>query len=261
MLEAPNKTDIRGNGMGKAPADDKKRPRYIEVASDIRERIEAGEFQVGALLPTETDLCGVYGISRYTIREALRRLQDAGIVTRRQGSGTVVTSQERASMFQQELGTLDDLIQYASDVRFELSEPIIKALPSTLHSYVDPDEQTDWIYIRALAFQRHLRRPVAMSHVFMPPKYDEVARTVRGNRGALFNEFEILSGNLIEHVEQEIRAVTLTEDACQALECTPGQAGLRAVRAYFDTYGPAMISISLHPGDRYAYHLKFDRKA
>jgi DNA-binding GntR family transcriptional regulator len=247
--------------MGHTPAEDKKRPRYIEVASDLRERIEQGEFQVGTLLPTETDLCSVYGISRYTIREALRRLQDAGIVTRRQGSGTVVTSQEKASMFQQELGTLDDLIQYASDVRFELSAPIANGLPTSLHSYVDPDEQSDWLYIRALAFQRHLRRPVAMSHVYMPAKYETVARTVRGNRGALFNEFEILSGNLIEHVEQEIRAVTLDEEACKALECAPGQAGLRAVRAYFDTYGPAMISITLHPGDRYAYHLKFDRKA
>lgn len=246
--------------MAQTPAEDKKLPRYLEVASDLRERIEAGEFEVGTVLPTETELCKIYGISRYTIREALRRLQDAGIVTRRQGSGTVVTSQERAAIFQQELGTLEDLIQYASDVGFELTQPTERALPDSLHGYLDHDELDDWLYIRALAFQRHLRRPVAMSHVYMPAKYESVARAVRGNRGALFNEFEILSGNNIEQVEQEIRAVTLSGDACTALECTPGQAGLRAVRAYFDTEGIAMISISLHPGDRYAYHLKFDRK-
>lgn len=239
----------------------KKQPRYIEVASDLRGRIEAGEFQVGTILPTETDLCAAYGISRYTIREALRRLQDAGIVTRRQGSGTVVTSQERAAIFQQELGTLEDLIQYASDVRFELDLPALKSLPETLHSYVDPAEQTEWIYIKAFAFQRHIRRPVAMSHMYIPKRYETVAHAIKGNRGAIFSEFEILSGKTIEQVEQEIRAVTLNEDTCSALECEPSQAGLRAVRAYYNNDGPAMISITLHPGDRYAYHLKFDRKA
>lgn len=247
--------------MSETPTETKKQPRYIEVASDLRERIEAEEFQVGTLLPTETELCATYGISRYTIREALRRLQDVGIVTRRQGSGTVVTSRERAAIFQQELGTLEDLIQYASDVRFELSPPVKQALPETLHSYVDPAEQSDWFYIKALAVQRHIRRPVALSRIYMPAKFEAVAHAVKGNRGALFSEFEILSGTTIEQVEQEIRAVTLDEETCKALECAPSQAGLRAVRAYFGTDGPAMISISFHPGDRYAYHLKFDRKA
>ncbi|MEM6681786.1 MAG: GntR family transcriptional regulator [Pseudomonadota bacterium] len=246
--------------MAKPQSQDKKRPRYIEVASNLRERIEAGEFQVGRLLPTETELCGTYAVSRHTVREALRRLQDAGIVTRRQGSGTVVASQQRAAVFQQELGTLEDLIQYATDVRFELTAPTESALPEVLQSYVDPDEVGTWFHIQALAYQRHLRRPVALSDVFVPAKYELVAKQVRGNRGALFHEFELLSGDPIDHVEQEIRAVTLPEEVCATLECPVDQAGLQAIRAYFGAQGPAMISISLHPGDRYAYHLKFERK-
>ncbi|MEO0410634.1 MAG: GntR family transcriptional regulator [Pseudomonadota bacterium] len=238
----------------------KRTPRYIEVAADLRQRIETGDFPVGTALPTETELCGTYSVSRYTIREALRRLQDANIVSRRQGSGTVVTSQERATLFQQELGSLEDLIQYATDVKFDLSAPEIMDLPDSLHRYVDDTETAGWTYRRAFAFQKHLRRPVAISHVYMPPKYRGVAEKVQGNRGALFNEFEIFSGNSIEQVEQEIRAVILSPQDCQALECAPPQPGLLATRAYYDREGPAMVSISYHPGDRYAYHLKFDRK-
>ncbi|MEM7569700.1 MAG: GntR family transcriptional regulator [Pseudomonadota bacterium] len=239
----------------------KRTPRYIEVAADLRELIEAGTYTVGTALPTESELCSQYKVSRYTIREALRRLQDANIVSRRQGSGTVVTSQERAALFQQELGSLEDLIQYASDVQFDLSDPQIVDLPVNLHRYVDETEVTDWTYRRALAFQRHIRRPVAISHVYMPGKYRDIAEKVQGNRGALFNEFEVYSGNSIEQVEQEIRAVTLSTEDCLTLECQPGQAGLLATRAYYDGDGPAMVSFSYHPGDRYAYHLKFDRKA
>ncbi|MGD1956486.1 MAG: GntR family transcriptional regulator [Sphingomonadales bacterium] len=239
----------------------KRTPRYIEVASDLRQRVERGEFPVGAALPTETELCGDYGVSRYTIREALRRLQDAQIVTRRQGSGTIVISQERAALFQQELGTLEDLAQYSSDVRFELEPGQKRALPESLHRYVDAHEITDWVYRRALVYQRHLRRPVAVSHVYMPPKYEDIALKIEGNRGVLFNEFEVYSGHPIEQVEQEIRAIILDDEACLDLSCSKGEAGLRATRAYFDTEGPAMISISFHPGDRYAYHMRFDRKS
>ena len=70
--------------MGK-PATAGDLPRYHQISNILTERIELGRYAIGDLLPTEQDLCAEFDVSRYTIREALRRLTEAGLVRRRQG--------------------------------------------------------------------------------------------------------------------------------------------------------------------------------
>src|SRR4051794_8756060 len=61
------------------------------VRADLRRAIVGGEFPVGVKLPNEDRLCDRFGVSRVTIREAVRGLIEDGYVVRRQGSGTFVT--------------------------------------------------------------------------------------------------------------------------------------------------------------------------
>jgi DNA-binding FadR family transcriptional regulator len=61
-----------------------------QVADQLRRRIAAGEFPVGALLPTEQQLTQQLGVSRNSVREALRSLIHAGLLRARAGYGTVV---------------------------------------------------------------------------------------------------------------------------------------------------------------------------
>jgi GntR family transcriptional regulator len=65
-------------------------PLYHQVEVDMRRRVASGEWQRGEQIPTEAELCTVYGASRVTIREAVRRLTDEGLLIRRRGSGTFV---------------------------------------------------------------------------------------------------------------------------------------------------------------------------
>ena len=65
-------------------------PRYLQLAAELREEILKGDFAGGRQFPTETVLCRKYDVSRYTIREALRRLEAEGLIQRRRGSGTTV---------------------------------------------------------------------------------------------------------------------------------------------------------------------------
>ncbi len=65
-------------------------PLYQRIARALREEIVSGVYPVGSLLPTEDSLCERFSVSRYTIREALRRLREDGLVSSRQGAGTVV---------------------------------------------------------------------------------------------------------------------------------------------------------------------------
>ena len=64
--------------------------RYRDIAADLRDRIEAGEFTSGRLLPSESELSATYSASRVTIRKALEDLRTEGLVDSRQGFGWFV---------------------------------------------------------------------------------------------------------------------------------------------------------------------------
>jgi DNA-binding GntR family transcriptional regulator len=60
------------------------------LAQPLRERIKTGEFQPGALLPSESELARASGTKRYSIRKALALLRDEGLVKTVPGRGWAV---------------------------------------------------------------------------------------------------------------------------------------------------------------------------
>ncbi|MER6251135.1 GntR family transcriptional regulator [Streptomyces sp. NPDC001584] len=66
------------------------KPRYYRIADDIRGRIDRGELGPGQQLPTEHELMAQYEASRNTVRLALRRLTDEGLIISGQGRGSYV---------------------------------------------------------------------------------------------------------------------------------------------------------------------------
>lgn len=64
---------------------------YYQIETYIRTKIESGEWSPGEKLPTETELCQYFGVSRTTIRQAVNSMVGSGLLVRRQGSGTYVT--------------------------------------------------------------------------------------------------------------------------------------------------------------------------
>lgn len=67
------------------------RKTLTEIAQqELRQAIISGTFQPGSQLPTEAELCEMLGVSRTVVREALRVLEDDGLVARRHGVGTFV---------------------------------------------------------------------------------------------------------------------------------------------------------------------------
>lgn len=65
-------------------------PLYARIRAELESRIRSGEWPPGTTLPTEAQLCEQWETSRATAQHALRDLSQAGLVTRRRRTGTVV---------------------------------------------------------------------------------------------------------------------------------------------------------------------------
>ncbi|MEW2545176.1 GntR family transcriptional regulator [Streptomyces sp. NPDC047002] len=95
--------------------------RYGEIAEALRRSILEGEYPVGALLPSESDLAARWGASRGTVRQAVGLLASEGLVGSRQGARRVVLRQERRHSFAQ----LTSFAQWAQAMGCEVSSRIL----------------------------------------------------------------------------------------------------------------------------------------
>jgi GntR family transcriptional regulator len=89
----------------------KKQSRPAGVADAIRRRIAGGELAVGARLAPEPELAAEHGVSRATLREALKALEREGLVLRRQRVGTTVCARPALSHPLQRNGSVRDLVE------------------------------------------------------------------------------------------------------------------------------------------------------
>lgn len=68
-----------------------RKPLYIQAIDALTQMIETGQLRPGAQLPPEYELAAKLGISRSTLREALRHLETHGLIARKHGIGTFVS--------------------------------------------------------------------------------------------------------------------------------------------------------------------------
>ncbi|NLO87889.1 MAG: GntR family transcriptional regulator [Firmicutes bacterium] len=69
---------------------DSRLPLYYQLSDAIAEKIESGEWGAHTKLPSERELCDIYGVSRATVRQAMQELEINGYIYKVQGKGTFV---------------------------------------------------------------------------------------------------------------------------------------------------------------------------
>jgi DNA-binding GntR family transcriptional regulator len=237
-----------------------RKPRYLQVADELREELKRGQHPVGGMLPTEAQLCERFSISRFTAREALRTLEEMGLVARRRGSGTRVRSAEPHVRYNQYVRSIDDLLQYTQATHFQLRHSDRLTADSTVAGWLDVREGTDCVLLHGIRYQRRRLKPFCITDVYrratmqgLPAGYARIEDALKA----------VITGDLhtrVGQVEQSLSAVALGEDEAYELEVEPGKPALRSLRRFFDPKGRILlVAVSLHPGDVFSYVTRHER--
>lgn len=237
-----------------------KTPRYLQLASELRAEILADKYGADRPFPTETILCKQYDVSRFTVREALRRLQAEGLISRKRGSGTTIQpAVARGGALHQPLSNVGELLQYARDSKATYAPLGHGKLPKDFADHIGDDTSGEWTSFRGMRHHKGDTAPIAVTDAYFHESLGSAIDQLELESATLFGQIEKLAGISVGKVTQDIQAVAASERVAKSLEIEPGSPVLRILRCYIDTKGKLYeISVSHHPGDRFAYAMHID---
>ena len=244
--------------------DESNAPRYKAVYSALMQQIRDGVFPVGTLLPTEIALCQQFDVSRHTIREAIRMLNEAGIVSRRAGVGTRVETTKSTTRYTQQISQLSDLFQYIKHAVLQVKMVEMQKVGRRHAEMLECKANDEWLRIIAVKLLEGETAPVAYSDVFIHPNYSAVGSDVGKVKLPLSLLIEQKFSKRIIEVKQEFSATPIIGETARALKLKLGSPGLVITRKYYGEKETLMLVTTTtfpYKKRKYSMSLKFDLPA
>jgi DNA-binding GntR family transcriptional regulator len=234
-------------------------PLYRRVANSIIDAISDGTYPVGRLMPTEQELSAQFGVSRHTVREAVRQVQGLGLVSRRQGQGTLVRNRQARRNMTIVLRTFSDIEQHGYYTQLvDLDIGMITAdaaLATDLHAKTGDR----FLHMRSLRIPTDDSMPVpkAWNDTYVVADYADVEKHIATNDGPVYLLIERLFDESIGEIEQDIAAVLMDGIVAAKLGVKARSAGLQVKRVYKGRAGtPVMVGINTYAGERFAVSMR-----
>jgi GntR family transcriptional regulator len=251
----------KGKSRSRAPidviSDD---PLYLQVVRALKDEIASGVYPVGSQLPTEEELRKRFSVSRYTVREALRRLREDSLVNSRQGAGTTVVSPRPSDSYVHEVTSINDLVAFATGVRFAIDTTEMIEVDSELAARIGVRSGEQWLAVRGYRHTEGSELPVCRTEVYINREFAAIGRLLRRHTGPIFHLIEDLFGQSIVEVHQEIAAALISPALAESLKVENGTMALEVQRTYKLASGKvAQIAINTHPAPRFRHSMTMRR--
>ena len=221
-------------------------PLWAQLHDDLTRRLALGAFDQG--FPGENELVDTYAVSRHTVREALRRLREAGVLESARGR----TTQVRRGI-EQPLGSLYSLFREVESRGMSQASRVLA---------LRTEQETEVAAALGLAADAdlfHLERvrmaddePLAHDRVWLPADLGAPLLDADFTHSALYDELAARAGVRLTGGRERITAVLPDADTRALLRLPDGEACLRVERT--GLLGKRMVEhrVTVVRGDRYA---------
>lgn len=234
--------------------------RYLKVARALRKEIADGVYPVGSQLPTEHELCERFSVSRYTVREALRRLREDNLVVSRPRAGTVVIPRTAANCYAHDVVSINDLVAFAAGSSFEIDANAMVTVDEEIAARTGLPTGTEWLSVQGNRRADDQPTPICRTEYYINRAFAGVGRLLQRHSGPIFPLIEDVFGVSVVEVRQHIRAVIVAPELAETLGVGPGTAALQMQRSYTTSEGEiAQVTVNTHAGDGYRYSMSLHR--
>ncbi len=222
-------------------------PLWSQVLDDLQRRLANGT--PDDPFPTEAELVAEYGVSRHTVRDALRRLRDSGVLESVRGRGTRVSGVP----IEQPLGSLYSLFAVVEERGMTQRSDV---LALRLERDAVAAERLDLAPDTELLHLSRLRRaddePLALDRAWLPATLGRPLLAADFGHAALYDELAARTGVRPDGGEERITAIMPDPETRELLEIPPHQACLRVERAGCAGAHCVEYRVTIVRGDRFA---------
>jgi DNA-binding GntR family transcriptional regulator len=242
--------------------DREKRVGYRDISSELIGEIHAGIWKVGEKLPTEARLVERFGVSRNTVREALREIQDLGYLSKRRGTASVIVSAAPETDFVNSIRSVEELVEYANGAHNTLlsSERII--IMDAQARMLDCRPGKEWQRLQILRRREAESTPFCYSEVFVDPAYaDALDAQSLDQHSGVYSAIEKNCGVVIGRAVQEIEASEATPNIALRLQVPVGSPILLARTTFYSSAETVVeIGVAHFVAGRYRLRIALDRR-
>lgn len=199
-------------------------PIYIQIHNEIKRSIESGRWSVGERIPSEREMAVTFGVSRMTLRQAVKTLVDEGILERHVGSGTFVARQKVQEKMSSGVTSFSELMRAQGKAPSSKTISYHIATPS-LSEMEKLNLMEKELVLRMERIRYADEMPICFEIATIPEKLireyskDEVT-------SSLYHALEE-SGHIIGHAQQTVSAMLASEQIAEYLGIRRGDAILR----------------------------------
>lgn len=222
-------------------------PLWAQVLADLRRRIATGEF--GDRFPGDVELVAQYNVSRHTIREAVRHLQNEGVLERRRGHGSHLVSLP----IEQPVGTLYSLFR-SIEGNGITQESIVLSLEER------QDERAASVLGckgKPLLFLERVRladgEPIAVDWAWLPLEITRPLLDVDFHHTALYEQLRSQCGIRLSGGWERVRPILPARQQRELLHIGPRQPAFAIERVGYVGEDPVEWRHTVVRGDRFAF--------
>jgi GntR family transcriptional regulator len=232
------------------------RPLWAQVLSDLERRLAEGEFD--ERFPGDLDLMDDYEVSRHTVREAVRRIEQAGLLVRERGRGSFVVRE----VFEQPLGSLYSLFR-SLEAGGHRQTSVVRL--REVRAEKAPARRLGLHPKAPLFFLERVRlvddEPLALDRAWLPLVLAEGLLETDFSHTALYDELWRVAQVRPVRGSELIRPVVPTTAERRILGVEEGVAAFLIERRTESVDGPMEWRESLVRGDRYGFRQHWDGPA
>lgn len=234
-------------------------PIYHQIAENIKSCIQKNNIEIGAMIPSEHELCDIFEVSRMTIRKSIDILAHEGILVRQKGKGTFISVPKLSQSLTSLTNFTKDMVDRGMVPSSAMLSLKVVPAPEKVAAQLNIKKDEDVIYLERIRFADGKPHAYECSYLLYP--FTRQILDVDFSKHSLYETLVNKCNIKMEKAKELIEVSSCSNDICLKLQIPMGSLTFHLERITFALNNrPIEYVESYYRTDKFKFYVELDLK-